>query len=113
MKNELLHGTLEVKILKTLSWRRMHGYGIGRWIMERGGDAITIEEGRSIQPCIAPRAQRVDRGRRGTVRKESQGEVLSLTTKGRRVLASNVATWSDFATAVSRGLSSADAPWRA
>ena len=32
MQNELLHGTLEVMILKTLSWGPMHGYGIGRWI---------------------------------------------------------------------------------
>jgi DNA-binding PadR family transcriptional regulator len=51
MKNELLHGTLEVMILKTLSWGRMHGYGIGRWIMEKGGDALQIEEG-SLYPAL-------------------------------------------------------------
>ena len=30
MEKELLHGTLEVLILKTLSWGPMHGFGIGR-----------------------------------------------------------------------------------
>ena len=44
MKTELLHGTLEVMILKTLSWGRMHGYGIGRWIETQGGDALRIRQ---------------------------------------------------------------------
>jgi hypothetical protein len=44
MKTELLHGTLEVMILKTLTWGRMHGFGIGRWIEQQGGDALRIEE---------------------------------------------------------------------
>jgi DNA-binding PadR family transcriptional regulator len=34
MKTELLHGTLEILILKTLSWGTMHGFGIGRWISQ-------------------------------------------------------------------------------
>ena len=32
MEKELLHGTLEVLVLKTLSWGPMHGFGIGKWI---------------------------------------------------------------------------------
>lgn len=113
MKNELLHGTLEVMILKTLSWGRMHGYGIGRWIMERGGDVLTIEEG-SLYPAL----YRLERkglieAEWGLSEKNRKAKYYRLTTKGRRVLASNVATWADFATAVSRVLSSAEAPSRA
>ena len=44
MKTELLHGTLDVMILKTLSWGRMHGYGVGRWIEQQGGEALQIDE---------------------------------------------------------------------
>jgi PadR family transcriptional regulator len=52
MKTELLHGTLEVMILKTLaSCGRTHGYGIGQWIAQRGGDALRIEEG-SLYPAL-------------------------------------------------------------
>lgn len=51
MKSELLHGTLEVMILKTLSWGPMHGYGIGRWIDQLSGGAFQIEEG-SLYPAL-------------------------------------------------------------
>ena len=42
---ELLQGTLDVLILKTLSWGPRHGYGIARWIRDTSGDALQIEEG--------------------------------------------------------------------
>lgn len=110
MKNELLHGTLEVMVLKTLSWGRMHGYGIGRWIMEQGGDALRIEEG-SLYPALyrLERKGLID-AEWGISEKNRKAKYYRLTPKGRRVLAANVTTWTDFATAVSRVLTSADAP---
>jgi hypothetical protein len=45
MKSELLHGTLEVIVLKTLSWGPMHGYGIGRWIEQLGTGALRSRKG--------------------------------------------------------------------
>ena len=113
MKNELLHGTLEVMILKTLSWGRLHGYGIGRWIMEQGGDALTIEEG-SLYPALyrLERKGLID-AEWGLSEKNRKAKYYRLTAKGRRVLAANVTTWMDFATAVGRVLSSANAPSRA
>jgi len=113
MKNELLHGTLEVMVLKTLSWGRMHGYGIGRWIMEQGGDALNIEEG-SLYPALyrLERKGLID-AEWGLSEKNRKAKYYRLTPKGRRVLTANVMTWTDFATAVGRVLSSADAPSRA
>src|ERR1044071_9955793 len=40
---DLLHGTVDILILRTLAWQSMHGYGISRFVRERSGDAITIE----------------------------------------------------------------------
>ena len=113
MKNELLHGTLEVMILKTLSWGRLHGYGIGRWIMDQGGDALRIEEG-SLYPALyrLERKGLID-AEWGMSEKNRRAKYYRLTPKGRRVLTANVMTWTDFATAVGRVLSSADAPSRA
>ena len=51
MKTELLHGTLEVLILKALSWGPMHGFGIGRWIEQLSGNDLHIEEG-SLYPAL-------------------------------------------------------------
>ena len=41
---DLLHGTLDVLVLKTLSWGPMHGYGISRWIDERTRGVLEIED---------------------------------------------------------------------
>lgn len=50
-KNELLPGTLEMLILKTLSIEPMHGYGIAHHIQTLSADVLTIEEG-SLYPAL-------------------------------------------------------------
>lgn len=50
-KNELLPGTLEMLILKTLSIQPMHGYGIAQHIQMLSADVLTIEEG-SLYPAL-------------------------------------------------------------
>lgn len=42
--DELLRGTLDALILKTLSWGARHGYGIARWIKETSQEALTVED---------------------------------------------------------------------
>ena len=39
---ELLQGTLDVLVLKTLSWGPRHGYAIARWIRETSDDALRV-----------------------------------------------------------------------
>jgi PadR family transcriptional regulator, regulatory protein PadR len=113
MKTELLHGTLEVMILKTLTWGRMHGYGIGRWIEQQGGDALRIEEG-SLYPAL----YRLERkgwieAEWGLSEKNRRAKYYSLTRKGREALRANLSLWADFAAAVGRVLTSSQAPSRA
>ena len=50
-KNDLLPGTLEMLILKTLSIGSMHGYGIAQHIRMLSSDVLTIEEG-SLYPAL-------------------------------------------------------------
>lgn len=83
---ELPQGTLETLILKTLTWATMHGFGIGRWIEQASGDALTIEEG-SLYPAL----HRMEK--RGWIEAEwrqtennRRGKYYALTTEGRRQL---------------------------
>ena len=48
---ELLQGTLDLLVLKTLSWGSTHGYGIARWIQHVTRDVLRIEEG-SLYPAL-------------------------------------------------------------
>jgi PadR family transcriptional regulator len=50
-RNELLPGTLEMLILKTLSVESMHGYGVAQHIQMLSADVLTIEEG-SLYPAL-------------------------------------------------------------
>src|SRR6185437_11181842 len=40
---DLMQGTVDVLILRTLAWRPMHGYGIARFVRERSQGKIAIE----------------------------------------------------------------------
>jgi transcriptional regulator len=50
-RNELLPGTLEMLILKTLSIESMHGYGIAQHLQLLSADVLTVEEG-SLYPAL-------------------------------------------------------------
>ena len=51
MSVDLLQGSLDVLVLKTLSWQPMHGYGIARWIQQLTDDVLQVEEG-SLYPAL-------------------------------------------------------------
>ena len=48
---DLLQGTLDVLVLKTLSWGPMHGYAVARWLQQVTDDVLQIEEG-SLYPAL-------------------------------------------------------------
>jgi transcriptional regulator len=101
---ELLHGTLDTLILKTLAAGRLHGYGIARAIEDATEEVIVVEEG-SLYPALY-RAER-----KGWVEAEwgvselgRRAKFYRLTPRGRRQLAAQTADWARFAAAVSRVL---------
>jgi PadR family transcriptional regulator PadR len=110
VKTELLHGTLDVLILKTLSWGPMHGFGIGRWIEQLSGGELRIEEG-SLYPAL----YRIERkgwieSSWGVSDNQRRAKFYQLTPEGRRQLHSNADTWATFAHAVARVLSARQQP---
>ena len=48
---DLLQGSLDVIVLKTLSWEPMHGFGIARWIQRVTDGGFQVEEG-SLYPAL-------------------------------------------------------------
>ena len=102
--SDLFVGTLDVLILKALTWGPRHGYAIGRWIRETTEDALVIQEG-ALYPALhrlerkrllAEEWRLTDTGR--------QAKFYSLTPSGRAHLRAEVARWSRYSRAVSRAL---------
>ena len=48
---DLLQGTLDLLVLKTLSWGPAHGYAVARWIQQLTGDVLQVGEG-SLYPAL-------------------------------------------------------------
>ena len=113
MQKELLHGSLDVMILKTLSWGRMHGHGIGRWIEQTSGDAFHLEEGSLYPALYRLEARGMVDAEWGLSEKNRRAKYYRLTPRGRATLKAHTALWTEFASAVARVLGAVAGPERA
>jgi transcriptional regulator len=99
---ELLQGTLDMMILRTLVWRAEHGHGIGQAIRASSQDVLQIERG-SLYPAL----HRLER--QGWIESEwkvtenkQRAKYYRLTRAGRKQLASEESRWKQMVEAVGR-----------
>ena len=102
--NELLPGTLDMLILKTLSLGRMHGYGIAQRIQQISGEVLQVEEG-SLYPAL----QRLlvngwVKAEWGASENNRKARYYTLTAAGRRQLGSEMEDFNQTITAIYRVL---------
>jgi PadR family transcriptional regulator, regulatory protein PadR len=102
--SELLHGTLETLILKTLTGGRRHGYGIARAIEDATDGVVDVEEG-SLYPALYRMERReLVEAEWGTSELGRRAKFYRITPRGRRQLATQTAEWTRFAGAISKVL---------
>jgi len=99
---ELLPGTLDMLILKTLSRGEMHGYGIAQFIQNVSAEVLRVEEG-----ALYPALHRLEvrgwlRASWGTSDNNRRAKFYRLSALGKRELEREHAYWSRVATAVTR-----------
>ena len=99
---DLLQGTLDLLVLKTLSWGPAHGYAIARWIQQLTGEVLVVGEG-SLYPAL----HRLDE--RGWIESEwrlsennRRAKFYRLTTAGRQQLRAEAVSWDRFVDAVGK-----------
>ena len=99
---ELLHGTLDVLILKALHQGPGHGYEIVRRIDTSTDGAVAVEDG-SLYPALNRLEKKGHiRGDWGVSDAGRRARFYQLTPAGRRALAAQTRTWKRFAAGVSR-----------
>jgi len=100
----MLKGSLDVLILRALSDRATHGYGVMRWIEDATGSQIQIDEG-SLYPALY---RLEDRGwvasEWGTSENNRRARFYRLTAAGRARLKTEVGQFVRFATAMLQAL---------
>ena len=102
--SDLFTGTLDLLILKAVSWGPRHGYAIGRWIRETTRDVLVVQEG-----ALYPALHRLERkGWLAEDWRESetgrQAKYYTITATGRAQLRAERKRWQLFSSAVDRAL---------
>ena len=103
-RSDLLQGTLDVLVLKTLSNGPMHGWGISQRIQQVSEDVLAVNQG-SLYPAL----HRLEEkgwitAEWGSSENNRKARFYSLSRAGRRQLADETESWERFAAAVGRVL---------
>ena len=105
----VLRASLDLLILKALSWGPKHGYAVSEWIEQATGSALLIEEG-----TLYPALHRLER--KGWVRTEwgvsdnnRRAKFYSITAGGRAQFRREAPAWHHYAEAIARALRSTSA----
>ena len=101
---ELLQGTLDVLVLKTLSWGPRHGYAVARWIRDTSGDELLVEDRALYVSLHRLEARKWVESEWGLSDNNRKAKYYQLTTAGRKALREQTARWGRYATAVHRVL---------
>jgi transcriptional regulator len=104
MASDVFTGTLDLLILKALTWGPRHGYAVGKWIRDTTRDALVVQEG-----ALYPALHRLER--RELVSEEwgvsdtgRPAKFYALTSRGRSHLRAETDRWQAHAKAVNRAL---------
>ena len=102
---QVLQGTLDLLILKTLSLAPMHGWGLTRRIQDLSRDALRVGQG-SIYPALVRLEQRglIATEWRNT-ENNRRAKYYRITTAGRRAMGDEMESWQRFVVAVQHVLS--------
>ncbi len=104
-KLDLLQGTLDVMVLQTLSvMGAQHGYGIARRIEQVSGDEILLNQGTIYAALVRLQQKRWISAEWGTSDNNRKAKYYSITPKGRKQLAADVAYWERLSVVVQRVL---------
>src|SRR3982751_4869888 len=107
---DYLQGTLDLLVLKTLSWGPAHGYAIARWTEQLTGDVLALGQG-SLYPALYRLEER------GFIESEwrltdtnRRAKVYRLTARGRAQLRLETTAWTQFVDAMGKILRATSQP---
>jgi transcriptional regulator len=99
---ELLQGTLDMLVLQTLNWQKLHGYGIANAIRAGSGEELQVETG-SLYPALH-RLEKLGllKSEWGQSEYNQRAKFYTLTAKGKKHLALEQSRWDRLRGAISQ-----------
>lgn len=103
-RGDLLRGTLEMLILRSLEGGSMHGYGITERLQNISAELLTVDEG-SLYPALYRMQKKgLVTSKIGKSEKNRKARFYTITKKGKAHLQKSSITWLKFSEAVSRAM---------
>ena len=109
---ELLQGTLDVLVLRALSWGPKHGYAVARFIREGSNDAFKILDGALYTSLHRMEERGWVESEWGNAESGKRAKFYRLTTAGRRAVRSETTNWNAYVAAVARVFAATPEPAR-
>ena len=103
----LMQGTLDVLVLRTLAWGPMHGYAVTRWIRDRTGGTLDIEDAPLYKALHRLEGTGCISAEWGLSENNRRARFYRLTPSGRALLKSEESAWRRYAAAVFKVLAPA------
>src|SRR5687768_14108932 len=101
-RTDLLHGTLDMLILRTLQWGPHHGYAIGQTIRAQSSDVLQVEAG-SLYPALQRLAKRGwVTAKWGQTEAHQRAKFYRLTALGKQQLLREESRWTELVNAIGR-----------
>lgn len=101
---DLIQGTLDVLILRTIAGDPLHGYGISRWIRERTGGVLDVQDAALYQALRRLEGKGWVEAEWGVSENGRRARYYRLTPGGRAQLTRQTTAWREYAAAVFRVL---------
>jgi transcriptional regulator len=109
-RTDLLHGTLDMLILRTLQWGPQHGYAIAQTIRAQSSDVLLVEAG-SLYPALQRLAKKSwVTAKWGQTEANQRAKFYRLTPEGKKQLLREASRWTELVNAISRVMRPAAAP---
>jgi PadR family transcriptional regulator PadR len=107
---ELLHGTLDMLILRILQWGPQHGYAIAQTIRAQSSDVLQVEAG-SLYPALQRLAKKGwVTAAWGQTEANQRAKFYTITPDGKQQLVREESRWSELVTAIGRVMRPAVTP---
>jgi transcriptional regulator len=105
--SDLLHGTLDLLVLKALSTTPMHGFGLSKWIEQRAREELEVVDSALYKALHRLEDDGAIAAEWGVSDNNRRARYYALTARGRKRLRAETATWKRYVLAVTNVLETA------
>src|SRR5213080_4005372 len=109
-RTDLVHGTLDMLILRTLQWGPQHGYAIGHTIRAQSSDVLQVEAG-SLYPALQRLAKKGwVTSKWGQSEANQRAKFYTITPAGKKQLLREESRWNELVRAIGRVMQPVPSP---